>query len=141
MKKTVATQAPITSSNSLVKGTRIEGKMHTESDIRIDGVLVGSLKSKGKVIVGATGQIEGDIQCVNAVIEGRFSGNLMVQELLQVKETAHIEGDVNTSKLIVQSGAIFNVNCSMGGQKVKDLSADPSKPLELHKLSKVVSES
>lgn len=115
--------------------------MYTESDIRIDGELVGSLKSKGKVILGATGNIKGDIHCVNAVVEGRFAGTLVVQELLQVKETAHIEGDVNTNKLIVQSGAVFNVNCSMGGQKVKDLSADPSKPVELHKLSKVVNES
>ena len=142
MKKAVTANVGVQSSNILVQGTRMEGTMHTESDIRIDGVLVGSLKSKGKVIVGPSGQIDGDIQCVNAVIEGHFSGNLHVKELLQVKETAHVEGDVNTAKLVVHSGSMFNVNCRMGGQKVKDIGAqDPAKPMELQKLSKVVNQS
>lgn len=141
MKKTAAPAPTHHSSNSLVQGTRVEGTMHVENDIRIDGILVGSLNSKGKVIIGPSGQIEGDIQCSNAVIEGKFTGNLLVKEILQVKETANIEGEVQTNKLIVQSGAIFNVNCRMGGQKMKDIgSQDPAVPMELKKLSKVVNQ-
>lgn len=141
MKKTAPVNTTHQSSNSLVKGTRVEGTMHVENDIRIDGILVGSLKSKGKVIIGPSGHIDGDIQCANAVVEGRFTGNLNVSEVLQVKETAHVEGEVHTNKLIVQSGSIFNVNCRMGGQKVKDKSTqDGAVPLELQKLSKVVNQ-
>jgi len=123
------------STNSLVRGTSVEGTISTESDIRIDGKLVGHLISKGKVIIGPSGEINGDIECQNAMIEGHFSGRLLVHELLQVKETAQVDGEVQTNKLVVQSGSIFNVTCSMGGKKMK---ARRSEALELETLSKVV---
>lgn len=101
--------------NSLVKGTTVEGKIVCESDIRIDGTLKGSLYCKSKVIIGPTGVIEGEIQCINAMIEGRFHGNLKVDDTLTVKETAVIKGDVTTGKLSIQAGAIFDVTCKMSG--------------------------
>jgi len=100
--------------NTLVKGTLIEGTVKSESDIRIDGTIKGSLTCDAKVIIGPSGYVEGEIKCENAVIEGRFEGNLYVTDLLNVRETAEIQGDVRTNKLIVQSGAIFNVGCKMG---------------------------
>lgn len=108
------TTASTTSSNSLVQGTNIEGTVHADKDIRIDGTLRGTLTCKGKVIIGPTGQITGDITCENAVIEGRFEGILIVGDVLHVKETARIDGDVTTQKLVVQPGSIFNVKCKMG---------------------------
>ncbi|MCO6488841.1 MAG: polymer-forming cytoskeletal protein [Phaeodactylibacter sp.] len=102
--------------NSLVNGTVVEGTVKSESDIRIDGAIKGKLYCDAKVIIGPTGFVEGEIRCQNAVIEGKFEGNLHVTELLNVRETAAISGEVVTSKLIVQSGATFNVTCSMGGK-------------------------
>jgi cytoskeletal protein CcmA (bactofilin family) len=110
----VITTASTTSSNSLVQGTNVEGTIHADKDIRIDGTLKGTLTCKGKVIIGPTGYITGDITCENAVIEGRFEGILMVGDVLHVKETAKIDGDVTTQKLVVQPGSIFNVKCKMG---------------------------
>jgi cytoskeletal protein CcmA (bactofilin family) len=104
------------SSNSLVQGTNIEGTVQADKDIRIDGTLKGTLNCKGKVIIGPTGYITGEVQCENAVIEGRFEGVLLVNDILHVKETARIEGDVTTQKLVVQPGSIFNVKCKMGAQ-------------------------
>ena len=100
--------------NALVKGTTVEGTLRCDSDIRIDGTIKGKLICKSKVIVGPTGVIEGEISCQNAVIEGRFKGILNVTELLNVRETAEIDGDISTGKLLVQSGAKFNVACKMG---------------------------
>lgn len=104
--------------NSIVAGTKIEGELIANSDIRIDGEIVGKLQCNGKVIIGDKGKFQGDIQCFNAVIEGAFTGKLIVKELLNVRETAKINGEINTNKLIVQSGAIFNVSCIMGGQSL-----------------------
>ncbi len=104
------------SSNSLVQGTNIEGTVQADKDIRIDGTLKGTLNCKGKVIIGPTGYITGEVQCENAVIEGRFEGVLLVNDILHVKETARVEGDVTTQKLVVQPGSIFNVKCKMGAQ-------------------------
>lgn len=103
--------------NSLVQGTVVEGSVKSESDIRVDGTIKGQLICDAKVIIGPTGFIDGEVKCKNAVIEGKFEGVLSVSELLNVRESANISGDVTTGKLIVQSGAIFNVNCNMGGGK------------------------
>jgi len=101
--------------NSLVKGTVVEGTVKSESDIRIDGTIKGKLHCDAKVIIGPTGRVEGEIHCQNAVIEGNFEGMLQVKELLNIRESAKVGGEVTTEKLIVQSGAAFNVNCTMGG--------------------------
>lgn len=112
--------------NSLVKGTNVEGTLHAGSDIRIDGQLNGKLYCKGRLIIGETGVIDGEVECQDAIVEGKFTGKLKVTELLTVKETANITGDIATGKLLVHAGAVFNVNCDMGGQKVKNM-ADKAK--------------
>lgn len=99
--------------NSLVKGTTVEGTITSENDIRVDGVIKGILICKAKVIIGPSGFIDGEVKCQNAMIEGKFTGKLSVADQLSVKETAEVLGDITTDKLIVQSGAIFNVTCNM----------------------------
>lgn len=110
----IITSASSTSSNSLVQGTNIEGSLQADKDIRIDGSLRGNIICKGKVIIGPTGFVSGEVQCENAVIEGRFEGVLLVTDILHIKESAKVEGDVTTQKLVVQPGSIFNVKCKMG---------------------------
>lgn len=102
--------------NTLVEGTIVEGQVTAKSDIRIDGMIRGSLTCDGKVIIGATGFVEGQIKCDSAVIQGRFEGTLDVKDLLNVRQTAKINGEISTGKLIVESGAVFNVTCKMGNQ-------------------------
>ncbi len=102
--------------NSLGTGTSIVGNIKTESDFRLDGTLEGDLDCNGKLILGPKGSIIGKVRCVNAVVEGVIKGSIIVKELLQVKETAEINGDIQTDKLMVQNGASFNVKCEMGGQ-------------------------
>ncbi|MEI6409812.1 MAG: polymer-forming cytoskeletal protein [Bacteroidota bacterium] len=99
--------------NALVKGTVVEGTVRCESDLRVDGTIKGKLICQAKVIIGPTGVVEGEIRCQNAVIEGKFTGILQVSELLNVRETAEIDGEITTNKLLVQSGAKFNVACHM----------------------------
>ena len=112
-KKTSAPVSPSGALNALVKGTTVEGTLRCESDLRVDGAIKGKLTCQAKVIIGPTGSVDGEIRCQNAVIEGRFKGILHVSELLNVRETAEVEGDITTNKLLVQSGAKFNVVCHM----------------------------
>jgi cytoskeletal protein CcmA (bactofilin family) len=100
--------------NSIGQGTYVEGTINADSDIRIDGEIKGNLSCKGKLILGERGKIVGDIECTNALIEGEIRGKIVVKELLQVKDSAIIDGDIATDKLNVDSGAVFNVNCNMG---------------------------
>ncbi|MCF8236838.1 MAG: polymer-forming cytoskeletal protein [Saprospiraceae bacterium] len=115
-KKAMAQIASSASVNTLVQGTQVVGDIVADSDIRIDGQLEGNLKCSAKMIIGSTGKVKGEVQCANAIIEGEFEGKLRVQEVLNVKETARVIGDIKTDKLIVHSGAVFNVNCAMGAR-------------------------
>jgi cytoskeletal protein CcmA (bactofilin family) len=128
-KDTSATGASSGGSNSIVSGTKIEGNIVADSDIRIDGEIIGNLDCKGKVILGTDGKFQGEIKCINAVLEGTFTGNLFVKELLNVRETAKVNGDIVTDKLIVQSGAIYNVSCRMGGQTLQKSKIDQNQPV------------
>jgi len=103
--------------NRIVEGTTIEGSISSESNIRIDGFVKGTISTKGRLVVGVTGSIDGDVICQNAEIEGKVNGSMKIGELLSLKSTAKIEGDITTGKLSVEPGAIFAVTCSMGGVK------------------------
>jgi len=100
--------------------TQIEGEVNSAGDIRIDGMIKGSVTSKAKIVLGATGSIEGDIKCQNADISGVIKGVSTVNEMLFLKSTAKINGDINTGKLIVEVGASFTGSCNMGPM-IKDL--------------------
>ena len=104
--------------NTIVNSTSIEGNIKSENDIRIDGNLVGDLTCGAKVIIGPQGKVNGQINCVNAVVEGKFDGILIVKELLTLASTAVVKGDIKTNKWIVQSGAIFNGECKMGNATI-----------------------
>jgi cytoskeletal protein CcmA (bactofilin family) len=109
--------------NRIVEGTSIEGEIKCESNIRIDGSFKGELTTKGRLVVGPAGRIEGNVQCQNAEIEGLVVGKLMVQQLLSLKGAAKVEGDIFTDKLAIEPGASFTGACNMGA-KVKELRKD-----------------
>lgn len=109
-----------TSINRIVEGTSIKGDIRCESNIRIDGIFVGDLVTKGRLVVGPNGKLEGTILCQNAELEGQIKGKIQVQQLLTLKSTAKVEGDVVTDKLAIEPGASFSGSCSMGS-KVKDI--------------------
>jgi cytoskeletal protein CcmA (bactofilin family) len=112
--------SPSTSINLIGAGTVIKGEVKSNGDIRVDGTIIGSVTSKAKVVVGATGKVEGDIFCQNADISGAIKGKTAVTEMLFLKNTAVINGDIHTGKLVVEVGAAFTGNCNMGPM-VKDI--------------------
>ncbi len=100
--------------NSLVAGTTVEGNITAANDFRIDGTLIGNLTGKAKVIIGPEGQVNGEVKCVNAIVEGGFNGVMYVSNQLHIRSTADVKGKINTVDLVVESGAKFNVECAMG---------------------------
>ncbi|MBX2978532.1 MAG: polymer-forming cytoskeletal protein [Flavobacteriales bacterium] len=107
--------------NSIMEGTSIEGEIRSDSNIRIDGRVKGTVHAKGRVIVGQTGVIEGEVVCHGSDIEGTVIGKVNCQDLLSLKATAKLQGDINTKKLAIEPGAVFTGNCSMGGGIVKEM--------------------
>ena len=106
--------------NLIGSGTTIEGDIKSTGDIRIDGNLVGSLNTKGKLVIGSTGSIDGEVVCQNADISGNIKGKITVHELLSLKATSKLTGDIITNKLAIEPGANFSGSCSMGAV-IKDI--------------------
>ena len=116
MKKTESTAAI----NMIGAGTVITGDIVSKGDIRIDGTLRGSVNTEGKVVLGREGMIEGDVICKDAEISGTIKAKISVSQLLSLKTTAKLNGDIITNKLSIEPGAAFSGSCSMGAV-IKDL--------------------
>ena len=112
--------------NIIAKNTKFIGDISSEGDFRIDGTLEGTLETKGRVIIGLDGSIQGKVSCENADIEGKFSGELKVNKMLTIKASASISGEVTLGKLSVEPGATFNASCTMKGA-LKELNANGQK--------------
>lgn len=110
----MAAQDASNSSNIIGKGTVVEGNIETFGNIRIEGKVNGSVKSKSKIALGQSSFVEGNIVAQNAELSGEVKGVVEVSDQLILRPSAVIDGDIVTNKLIVESGATFNGGCKMG---------------------------
>lgn len=111
-------EAVNSSINIINEGTTISGDIKANGDTRIDGELIGNLMSKGRLVVGPKGKIAGEIRCKNVEVSGYIKGKVVASDLLTMKASAKIEGDIVATKLSIEPGAAFSGNCSMGEEKV-----------------------
>jgi cytoskeletal protein CcmA (bactofilin family) len=112
--KTTMNTAELSNSNTIIgKGSTMEGNIETYGNVRIEGRIVGNIKSKSKVVLGDSSVIEGSILAQNAEVAGDMKGSLEVSEVLVLKASAVINGDITCNKLIVETGASFNGSCKM----------------------------
>ena len=112
--------------NKIAQGTKITGSILSEGSLRIEGEVEGKVQAKGKVVLGKTGLINGELICDCADIEGVTYGSIFVHSVLTLKSTAQINGEVVTDKLIVDAGAMFNARCRMKAS-VKSINDVPQK--------------
>lgn len=106
-------------SNRINHGTTFEGSIMSDGDLRIEGIIRGTIHTKAKVAIGPTGLIEGDVHCKSADIEGRIVGDLEVSEVLTLKSAAIVEGNIYTAKIVIENGAHFDGICNMGTKERK----------------------
>lgn len=102
-----------TAVNLISQGTEITGDIKSSGDIRIDGILNGNLVTKGKVVIGPTGRIKGEVECKNSEVSGLIEGKITVSQLLNLKASSKINGTIGTGKLSIEPGAVFTGNCAM----------------------------
>jgi len=119
--------------NLISNGTDITGDIKSNGDIRIDGALRGNLNTKGKVVIGPTGKVSGEVICKNSEVSGIIEGKIIVGQLLNLKASSKIMGDIVTVKLSIEPGAIFSGTCKMSdgendGASAANKEKEPEKP-------------
>ena len=112
--------------NMIGVGTTIEGSINSSENIRFDGNLIGNLNTKGKVFIGQSCTVSGEIRCKNCEVEGMVEGKVVVTELLSLRSMSKVYGEIKTGKLAIEPGAIFTGKCDMGGKK-EDITGPVSK--------------
>jgi cytoskeletal protein CcmA (bactofilin family) len=103
-------------------GTTLKGDINSNCDLRIDGTIIGNVSSKSKIVIGASGVIEGDLEGNQADIVGKVSGNIRVKDLLQLRGDCNIKGNVYAGKLQIEPTSTFNGQCHMGTAAATTLS-------------------
>ncbi|HPE74962.1 MAG TPA: polymer-forming cytoskeletal protein [Draconibacterium sp.] len=128
MAKTTANyESPNQSINIISEGTKIKGDVIANGDIRIDGELLGNISAKSKLVIGPKGKIEGQIICNNIEISGYVKGKVTATDLINMKSTSQIVGDIIAGKLSIEPGAVFSGSCMMNGTNPLN---GPEKPIQ-----------
>ncbi|MFM6934873.1 MAG: polymer-forming cytoskeletal protein [Flavobacteriales bacterium] len=99
--------------NKILSGTEITGDIVSDSNLLIEGEIIGNVSCSGKVFIGTSGKVRGNLVCVNAEIDGAMDGELTIENLLVLHSTARIKGDIQTQKLNIEEGAFFEGACVM----------------------------
>ena len=104
--------------STIAAGVEITGEIVANGNFRIEGKVKGNIKISGKLVMDETGMIDGNVTCNSALISGKLDGKIIVEELLELKSTAKIHGDIVTAKLSIEEGAIFTGTCNMDSKEV-----------------------
>lgn len=97
----------------ITDGTTVKGDIIATGDLRLDGVLEGSIQLNGKLVIGDSGVVNGNVLCQNANVIGSVNGNLSVKEFLVLNASARVRGDILINKLSIEPGAVFSGKCRM----------------------------
>ena len=125
---------PASASASLIgAGTTMKGDITSNGDLRIDGMLVGNIHCSAKVVIGANGVVEGDINGQQADIMGKVTGTIKVKDLLQLKGGSHLNGNIQATKLQIEPTANFNGQCHMTPAAVSNAPSGNGKPADIKK--------
>lgn len=110
----MAKSEPTLNVNSISRisvGTLIKGEIVSPTDIRIDGTFEGKVHSKGRVVLGESAVVKGEIVCNNIDLWGKVEGDVFVKDTLSLKAGCTMNGNLHTRRLAVELGATFNGSC------------------------------
>lgn len=100
--------------NIVGEGTVFEGTLRAESNVNVSGRVVGKLIVNGRAVISQNGRVEGELRATNAAVGGTIEGEIFVEERLELESTAHVDGSIQTDRLVVEEGAVFTGSCKMG---------------------------
>ncbi len=105
--------------NMIGEGTIFEGKLRAENEVVIRGKIIGTLSVTGRAVIAESGVIDGELEATSADVSGQIKGDLRVKERLVLRGSARVDGNVSTGRFIVEEGAMFDGECTMGSRTVK----------------------
>jgi cytoskeletal protein CcmA (bactofilin family) len=112
----------------LYKGSRVSGQLSFQGPARIDGVVDGEVHCQSTLTIGEGAEVRAKITGQVVVIRGKVEGNVTAKERLELAAPARLIGNIETPKLVITEGVVFDGDCSMGVAKPKSSSVTPLNP-------------
>ena len=109
----------------LAQGCKFDGKVEANGTFRIEGEFKGTIGTPENLIIGKSGMVNAAVKVKNAIIGGQLFGNIVAENKIELQSGSHVEGDINTKRLVIDEGVFFEGNCSMGGPR-KDVVKPPA---------------
>ena len=135
--KNQETPAPSAGSTTFIgSGVVLTGDINSSADIRIDGTVKGNVLCSARVLIGTDGAVEGNVDCNQADVMGRIKGNIKAKEVLSLRGTANLIGDIFASKLQMEPTVNFNGRCNMGPTSTGSSTASNTTVVEMIKEAK-----
>ncbi len=103
------------------KGSTFEGTMKVQSTLRVDGKIKGNVTTSDSIVIGKDGSINGDVTVRNAIIGGKLRGKLVATGKVVLESNSVFNGELKTTKLVIDEGAVFEGNCSMSAGENVDI--------------------
>lgn len=116
-KNSAKSTRPAGTVSTIAAGTTINGDIESDSDMRIDGNIIGNVFCKAKIVLGESGIIQGDVTAVNADLFGTVNGNVLVKDLVCLKSKSTVNGNIGTKRLQIEPNATFNGQCKMASEQ------------------------
>ena len=117
MGKVVADETKI---STIAYGAEITGEITANGNFRVEGKIKGNITISGKLVVDDSGVIEGNVTCKSSLISGKVDGQIVVEDLLELKHTAVFHGDIVAAKLSIEEGAVFSGTCNMDSKELPE---------------------
>jgi len=99
----------------LGRGSRIEGKLHFDGSVRIDGQVEGEIEAKDTVIIGETAVVVAQIGANTIIVKGKLTGDVNARKRVELRAPGRLLGNIVTPSLVIQEGVVFEGHCSMAG--------------------------
>jgi len=110
------------------RGVKIEGKIISSGNIRIDGEIQGDIFCESNITIGEDAKVDGQINANAITIGGKVSGIVRAKEKLILDSNSNLKGDIYTKNLVIEEGAKFDGKCKTGGSIDIGESQETTKP-------------
>jgi cytoskeletal protein CcmA (bactofilin family) len=102
----------------IAAGMRVEGTIRSAGVVKIEGTVIGNIRSEHQVLVAAGGIVEGDIHTPEAIINGAVSGSIVAETRTELHSSSVVKGDITTKQLVVREGSQVNGRLRTGDQDI-----------------------
>ena len=97
----------------LDSGSHLEGELRFEASFRVDGKLTGIVRSEGDLIVGESGEVEGELYVGQVFVSGTVRGTIRASRKIQIAPNGKVFAELDTPSLVIEDGATFEGRCAM----------------------------